>query len=70
MRNLDIKFLSCIFSKNRQLDKLYCTFLHIKKLEWLFLMKEVKISPDRKVIKFLTFDNLFPPLLNDIRVVE
>ena len=33
-------------------------------------MKEFKISPDRKVIKFLTFDNLFPPLLNDIRVVE
>ena len=33
-------------------------------------MKEVKISPDRKVIKFLAFDNLFPPLLNEIPVVE
>ena len=33
-------------------------------------MKEVKISPDRKVIKFLAFDNLFPPLLKEIPVVE
>ena len=33
-------------------------------------MKEFKISSDRKVIKFLAFDNLFPTLLNDIPVVE
>ena len=28
----------------------------------LFILKEVKPSPDRKMIKLLTFDNLFPPL--------
>ena len=28
----------------------------------LFILKEVKPSPDNKIIKLLTFDNLFPPL--------
>ena len=27
----------------------------------LSLLKEVKPSPDRKMLKLLTFDNLFPP---------
>ena len=33
-----------------------------KKLVRLFLLKDVKPSPDSKMIKLLTFDNLFPPL--------
>jgi len=33
-----------------------------KKLVWLFILKEVKPSPDRKMIKFLTSHNLFTPL--------
>ena len=32
------------------------------KLVWLFILKEVKPSPDGKMIKLRTFDNLFPPL--------
>ena len=34
----------------------------LEKLALLTLVKEVTSSPDRKMIKILTFDNLFPPL--------
>ena len=34
----------------------------LEKLALLPLVKEVTPSPDRQVIKLLTFDNLFPPL--------
>ena len=37
-------------------------FFSLKKLVGLFLLKEVKPTSDRKMIKLLTFDNLFPPL--------
>ena len=37
-------------------------FFSLKKLVRLFILKEVKPSPDGKMIKLLTFDNLFPPL--------
>ena len=33
-----------------------------KQLVQLFILKEVKPSPDRKMIKLLQFDNMFPPL--------
>ena len=33
-----------------------------KKLVRFFILKKVKASPDSKIIKLLTFDNLFPPL--------
>ena len=34
-----------------------------KQLVWLlFMLKEVKLSSDSKMIKLLTFDNLFPSL--------
>ena len=33
-----------------------------EKLALLSLVKEVTPSPDRRMIKLLTFDNLFPPL--------
>ena len=37
-------------------------FFSTKKLVCLFILKEVKPSPEGKMIKLLTFDNLFPPL--------
>ena len=37
-------------------------FCSPQKLVRLFPLKEVKPSPDRLMIKFLTFDNLFSPL--------
>ena len=36
-------------------------FFSPKKLVRLFILKEVKPSHDGKMIKLLTFDNLFPP---------
>ena len=39
-------------------------FFSPKKLVRLFLLKEVKPSPDRKMIKLLTFGKIFPPLLH------
>ena len=33
-----------------------------QKLTWLFLLKKVKNSPDRKMIKLITFDFLLPTL--------
>ena len=37
-------------------------FFHQKKLIRLFILKEVKPSPDRRVKELLTFNNLIPPL--------
>ena len=42
--------------------KFYCTFFPSKTLALLSLLKKVKPSPDHKVRKLLTFDNLFSPL--------
>ena len=36
-------------------------FFSPEKLALLSLLEEVKPCPDRKIIKLLTFDNLFPP---------
>jgi len=49
-----------IFSKNSHPRKLYCSFFFFspKKVALLSLLKEVKPSPDGKIIKPLTFDNL------------
>ena len=41
---------------------IFLFFFHPKKLVWLFILKEVKPAPDSKMIKLLSFDNLFPPL--------
>ena len=46
---------------------LHCTFFALEKIALLSTLKEVKPSLDRKVIKFLTFDNSFPPLLAKTR---
>ena len=50
--------------KNRHPGKLHFPFFffHQKKLMRLFILKEVKPSPDRQVKELLTFDKLFPPL--------
>ena len=56
----NVKF-SCLFSKNRHGAKLHCTFFSPQKLARLFPLKEIKPSPDRLMITFLTFDNLFLP---------
>ena len=37
-------------------------FFSPKKLIRLFILKEVKPSPDRRVKELLTFNNLIPPL--------
>ena len=50
------------FSKNRHPGKLHCTLYSPEKLALLALLKEVQPSPHRKMIKLLTFDDLFQPL--------
>ena len=35
-----------------------CILFSLVRLKWLLLLKQVKPSPDRKVIKLLTSDNL------------
>ena len=42
-------------------------FFSLEKIELLPILKEVKPSLNRKVIKLLTFDNSFPPLLAKTR---
>ena len=56
----NLKFL-CVFSKRkRHPGKLHFTFFSkLKKLVRLFILKEVKPSPDSKLIKLLTLDYLF-----------
>ena len=44
------------------LESFIVLFLSPQKLARLFLMRKVKRSPDRMMIKLLTVDNLFPPL--------
>ena len=59
----DLKFFR-VLSKNRLPGILHCAFFSPEKLALLSLLKEVEPFPvpDCKVLKFLTFDNLFPPL--------
>ena len=56
----DLKFF-LVFSKYRLPGKLHFTIFHWKKLGLLSLVK-VTPSSDRKMIKLLTFDNLFASL--------
>ena len=51
-----------VFSKNRLPGKLYFTIDSPEKLELLSLWKEVMPSSNRKMIKLVTFENLFLPL--------
>ena len=43
-------------------ESFWVLFFPPKKLARLFLLTEVKPSPDHKMIKLLPFDNLFPSL--------
>ena len=56
----DLKFFLRIV-KNRHPGTLYCTFFSPEKLAMLSVLKEAKTFPDCKMLKLLTFDNLFPP---------
>ena len=59
---------SRVFRKKKNTpQKLHFTFFSQKKLARLFILKEVKLSPNGKMMKLHTFDNLFPPPTNDIR---
>ena len=60
VRDLNESFIA-YSQKNIHSRKLRCTFDSPEKLAPLSLLKEGKPSPDRKMIKRLTFDNLFPP---------
>ena len=52
-----------VLSKNRLPGKPHCSFDSPRKPLALFsILKEVKSSPDHKMIKLLTFDNSFPLL--------
>ena len=64
----DLNFFR-VFSKNRYPGKLHRTLESPEKLALLSLLYsrgyEVKPSPDRKMIKLVTFDNSFPLLRHD-----
>ena len=53
-KRFDLKLFSRLFSKNRHPGKLQFT-LSPERLSWLFLLWEVKPSPDCKLIKHRTF---------------
>ena len=58
-------WLEVFFAYSQKIDtpeSFIVIFFYPEKLALLSLVKEVKPSPDRKLIKLLTFDNLFPPL--------
>ena len=58
---------SRVFRKKSTPQKASFYFFSQKKLARLFILKEVKLSPNGKMMKLHTFDNLFPPPTNDIR---
>ena len=60
VRNLTKSFCACS-QKKRHPRRLHFTFISPKKLVRLFILKGLKPSPDSRMMKFLTFDNLFPP---------
>ena len=51
-------FLFSNKTPGRQLE-IFNVLFSPERLSQLFLLKEVKPSPDQKIIKLLTFDNLF-----------
>ena len=56
----NLKYL-CVFSKKKTPRKVSFYSFSPKTSVRLFILKEVKPSPDSKMIKLLNFDNLFPP---------
>ena len=57
VRRFTLKFLRMFYSPDS-----FILLFFTKKLVRLFILKEIKPSPDSRMIKLLTFDNLFPPL--------
>ena len=58
MTKFNFKFFFSHYSKNYQtLQKALLPFFSPEKLAQLFFLKEVKPSPDNKMIKILTFEN-------------
>ena len=61
--DITFKVFARVVTKKRLPGKLHFPFFFVtKKLVRLFILKGVKPSLDSKMIKFLTFDNIFPPL--------
>ena len=55
----NLKFLHT-FSKKKDTPKSFNLLKFLpKKLMWLFILKEVKPSPDSKMIELLTFDDSY-----------
>ena len=55
---LDLNFCAC---SQKDTPESFILLFSPKTLVWLFIVREVKPSPYSKMIKPLTFDNLFPP---------
>ena len=61
--DITLKVFARVVKKKRLPEKLHFPFFFVtKKLVRLFILKGVKPSPDSKMIKFLTIDNLFAAL--------
>ena len=58
----DLKFFRVLSKKKIDTPEFFIVLFSAEKLALLSLLKEVEPSPDCKMLKLLTFDNLFPPL--------
>ena len=56
-----LKFFSHIQKKKKDPGKLHCPFVTRRVSTVIIFLKVVKPSSDCKMIKLLTFDDLFPP---------
>ena len=59
---IKLKVFARVLKKKTPHRKASFYFFSPKTFLRLFILKEVKPSPDSKMIKLLIFDNLFPPL--------
>ena len=61
MRDLTSSFCSCSQTK-KDTQESFTVLFSPKKLAGSFILQDVKLSPDSKMLKLLTFDNLLAPL--------
>ena len=59
---IQLQVFFAYYQKNRYSGKPHCSFDSPEKLTLFSVLKDVKSSPDHKMIKLLTFDNSFPLL--------
>ena len=59
---IQLKVFLCILKKKIETQESFFSFYSQGNLTQLFLLQEMKPSPDQDMIKLLTFDNLFPSL--------